>query len=105
MRTPVGIIRKAALCDLCRARHNFHSGALSAPAETFGRAEGRGRRHAPSIRAKFGEGLRPRRYARPEVYAPPVQAVPFPTLPISATTFRQVENVSQQLRLADSRKP
>jgi hypothetical protein len=61
-----------------------HCDALSAPFETFGRADGRGQEiPAPNIRAKFGEGLRPRRYARPKVYAPTVQAVPLPTLPTS----------------------
>jgi hypothetical protein len=28
MRTPVGIIRKAALWNLCRYRHNEHNGSL-----------------------------------------------------------------------------
>jgi prepilin-type processing-associated H-X9-DG protein len=44
--------------------------ALSTALETFGRAGGRGRRPAPNIRAKFGAGLRPRRYARPKICTP-----------------------------------
>ena len=38
-------------------------------------------RPAPNIRARFGEGLRPRRNARPKDYAPTVQSVPLPRPP------------------------
>jgi hypothetical protein len=55
--------------------------ALSALLETFGRSRGRGRRLAPNARAKFGAGLRLRRYVRPRACAPAVQAVPLPTQP------------------------
>jgi hypothetical protein len=51
MRTPVGIIRKAALWNLCRYRHNFHGCAFAAFVEQAEAEQGWPSSEATRVRA------------------------------------------------------